>query len=297
MKPLTRLAKEFTRRLAAAATLLLLAAACLPLQESLGLAPTPTRLPTRTVTATIQPTSTPVWFPPTVTPTPTAARQAQPTPEMRPGLGAIILTDRFTDTSQWQTLKTAAGSIEYGKGDLSIAISAPKETLLSLRKTPVVTNVYLEITATPGLCRGEDAFGVLLRVLSNQDYYRLVLTCQGMARLERIKNWVLLPLSEWTPAGIPPGSPAPVQIGFWAFQSEMRIFINGQYLFSGKDAVFPNGQIGIFARSMGDTPLTVTFADLTLRSIDLTSLPTAIPTPAGTPTRTPTATITRTLTR
>ncbi|NJN80424.1 MAG: hypothetical protein HC797_08100 [Anaerolineales bacterium] len=48
----------------------------------------------------------------------------------------------------------------------------------------------------------------------------------------------------------------------------MRFFLNGRFQFSIIDPSFPSGTIGVFARSVGNTPVVVSFADLVIYEID-----------------------------
>jgi hypothetical protein len=48
----------------------------------------------------------------------------------------------------------------------------------------------------------------------------------------------------------------------------MRFFINGQYQFTVRDPSFPSGALGVFARSQGETAVTVNFSDLVVKSVE-----------------------------
>lgn len=240
-------------------------AGCLPVVPSpTPLPPTPTFTPAPTGTAT----ATIVWFPPTKTFTPAPTRYVSPTADLRPVLGGPLLEDSFTDGKSWSTSRTGMGSIAYGKSELTLAVSAARGTLISLRKSPELADFYLEIDALPSLCRNEDAYGLLLRASSTQDFYRLVLTCSGRVRLERLKGAKVVPLQDWVSSGqLPPGGLMRSRVGVYARGKELRIFINDVYQFSVKDPVWASGMLGVFARSSGDTPLTVSFSNLVVHSV------------------------------
>jgi hypothetical protein len=115
----------------------------------------------------------------------------------------------------------------------------------------------------PSLCRSDDAYGLLLRASSTQDYYRLLVTCSGRIRLERTKGGKSIPLQDWVASGqIFPGGMMRYRLSVWAQGPEMRVFVNDVYQFSVKDPVWESGAVGVFARSAGDTPLTVSFSNL-----------------------------------
>jgi hypothetical protein len=242
----------------------------------------PTLIPTDTLTPTLTDTATTVWFPPTATPTFMPVEVIQPTLDEKPAVAEELLTDDFTDPSLWSTGLSSAGSVAFGDKELTLAVSQPKGALLSLNKATLPGNFYLEITVDLSLCKGSDAYGLLLRASSPGDYYRYAISCTGQLRLERLKNSKLAIVQDWTPVGqIPAGSPLVLRLGVWAAGSEMRFFVNGDFQFSAQDPVFTSGALGVFARSASDTPLTVSFSDLHVHALG--ALPTPLPNPSVTP--------------
>ncbi len=119
--------------------------------------PVVTLQPTDTLaapTATITPTI--IWFPPTATSTPFPTPVITPTADMRPKLGEPIFKDDFSDPKAWELSQTTQGSIALGKNELTIAIGENNATLTTFREQPILTDFYLEVTASPSLCRGLD---------------------------------------------------------------------------------------------------------------------------------------------
>jgi hypothetical protein len=247
--------------------------------------PTPLPLDTPTLLApTASPTTTPVWFPATETPTLAPTPSPRPTDDYRPALGEILLQDDFSSKSGWTVFANEAGRASYGINELTLAVSASKGVLGSLGAKTIPGNFYLELTAFPSLCAGADAFGLYVRASSPRDGYRLVATCDGRIRLERLKNGELVLLQDWTPSGeVPRGGMVPLRLGVWASGPELRIFVNAVYQFSARDPVWTEGQVGVYARAALDGPLTVSYSNLVVRAID----PTRLPTPTISPTSTP----------
>jgi hypothetical protein len=264
----------------------LLLAACnvsAPAAEDTGLTPTQT--------STVQETSTIIWFPPTDTPRPVVTPTLLPTRNLHPGVGTQVFSDLFTKDSNWQVASDDSGSIAYGNNELTLAIRQPKVTMATLNRTLYMGDFYLEVTANPSLCRGMDAYGLLLRASTSADTYRLLFSCSGQIRLERVKNSKLTVLQDWIYSGqVPPGSPAVLHIGVWALRNEMRIFVNDFYQFSFSDPIFPTGGLGFFARSAGDSALTVSFSNLEIYGLNPDEI---LPTETPTVTPPPTSTVTR----
>ncbi len=215
----------------------------------------------------ITPTPTIDWFPmtPTASPAPYATHTA--TPEMRPGIGQTTLSDSFSDEELWDTAVSDKGSASIDRNRLTLAVQS-QVYMISLRHKLNLTDFYAEITARPSLCRGADDYGVLVRA-SAVAYYRFGLSCTGTVRADRISVGTRQVLQEAIPSGdAPRGSPGEVRIGIWAVGNEMRLFLNGRYQFTIRNSNYRNGTIGVFARSAGDTPVTVNFLDLVVQSVE-----------------------------
>lgn len=217
-------------------------------------------------TETALPTSTIVWFPPSITPSPQAFSTYAPTPEMRPGLAGIFLTDDFSDPTLWNVAASDQASAEIENNSLTLAVQSDVY-MLSLRHELGISDYYAELTARPSLCRGADSYGMLVHV-SGGTYYRFALACNGTVHADRLSNGVRLNLQKPLPSGdVPPGAPGQVRIGVWTVGSQMRLFLNGRYQFSISDPSFPNGTLGVFVNSAGDTAAVVSFSDLVVQEI------------------------------
>ncbi len=244
-----------------------------------GMLPTPE---TPSITPTPPPTGTPtptiVWFPPTKTPTPGFSYPSPaPTVEMRPNLGQVVVQDDFTSQSGWQAGAMEGGTVAYSPGSLSIAIPDQSTTLVSLRTAPLPANYYLEITASASLCRGKDSYGLVFRSQGWQTGYRWIISCDGLTRVERWRPAEVAVVHDWSYIG-EGGAPLSLRLGLWLWGSEMRFFIDGDYLFSSRDPLMTGAQLGVFARATGQNALSVSFSGLVARSI-VGFQPTPIPSP------------------
>lgn len=242
---------------------------CLPLNLA---TPPATASPTETAT----PTQTIVWFPPSATATQLLVPTYTGTPDMSPGIGKVTLKDNLSDEEVWDVATSDTGSASIYGNRLTLAVQ-PGYYLASMRRELPLSDFYAEITAQPSLCRNEDNYGLVVRGVGSS-FYRFVLACNSMIRAERISGGTRSPLQEPIPSGDAPGAPGEVRIGIWAVGSEMRLFLNGRYQFRVVEPSFPIGAFGVFVRSTGETPVTVTFSDLAVYEVDYT-LPTKTPIP------------------
>jgi hypothetical protein len=195
---------------------------------------------------------------------------------MSPGIGARTLRDDFSDDTVWDTAVSDSGSAAVSKNRLSLAVQ-PGYYLSSMRRELPLSDFYAEITARPSLCRGEDTYGIILRGVGSS-FYRFLLTCDGQVRAERINGGTRLVIHKPVPSGDAPRPPGEVRIGIWAVGSEMRLFLNGRFQFGVSEPTFPVGAFGVFARSAGTEPVSVTFYDFEVYDVDYV-LPTRTPLP------------------
>jgi len=222
--------------------------------------PTETSLP-----PTQTPTPTIVWFPPTptTTPLPTTTSSAAPSLDTRPQFGELLFTDNFEDAKGWTTGRTGSGSIAQGVNELTLAVNQPDGYLYSLRQGTRLGNFYAEITASPTICRGNDEYGLLLRVSPGLDFYRFSLTCAGQTRVDKYFQGKASSPQELTYSGSAPrGAPSQSRLGVLANGKELSFYINGEYQFTVRDPSLPVGGLGIFARAAGEDAVTVNFSDL-----------------------------------
>lgn len=229
------------------------------------------------VTETPIPTATIDWFPPSATPTFQVFPTTTPPPDMRPGLGTLVVTDDFSDPTLWNVPKSNQASAIMEDNHLTLAAQSGVY-MTSLRTDLLLKDHYAEITARPSLCRSEDSYGILVRA-SAVYYYRFGLSCNGTIYMDRLSAGTKLTMQKPIPSGdAPPGAPGEVRIGIWAVGSEMRFFLNDRYQFSIREPSYPTGTIGVFVTSSADTPVIVSFSDLTIQKVDYV-LPTKTPLP------------------
>jgi len=248
---------------ATAVSLMGLLSACLaPVAEPTPLPPTATSTITPTITATID------WFPATATPTLRPTQPVEPTPEMRPGIGQVLINDLFGSQGEWQVGNFSAGNITLTGNRLTLAVQQSKANLLSLETKNVLRDFNLETKVNISLCKNEDVYGLVVRAISEYNYYRFLVNCQGFARAERVRDGATTLMQDWTPTGLPPGAPQEVNLGVWAVGSEMRLFVNNAFIFSVKDPVFTEGTTGLFSRASGDSPVTISYSEMVINSVE-----------------------------
>ena len=256
---------------AGAFALTLLMTAC-AVWDPILLTPIPTP-----ATETPLPSPTIDWFPASETPTLEVFPTKPPTPEMRPGLGATLLTDNFSTSTLWDVAISDEASA--GVEGNSLILAAQSGVFMdSLRHDLVLDDYYAEITARLNLCRGNDEYGILVRA-NGGAYYRFSLSCSGNTHADRMSNGRRMTLQAPVPSSdVPVGPPGEVRIGVWVVGTEMRLFLNGHYQFSVSEPSYRSGTVGVFVNSSGDTATIVSFSDLVIQNVEY-AFPTQTPRP------------------
>jgi hypothetical protein len=168
----------------------------------------------------------------------------------------------------WLTGNFGKGTVALGTNEISLALTQPNGYLHSIRSEPLLSDFYLEITTNPNICSGIDEYGLLLRYNSLVDFYRFSLSCNGQTRLDKLVGGIATSPQPWIEStSVPTAAPSTSRIGVWALGNEMRFFINDEFQFSINDRILATGMIGVFARSGGETAVTVSFSDLVVYQI------------------------------
>lgn len=239
---------------------------------------------TQTPTITPSPSITIIWFPATSTATTVPTRQPEPTENLHPSVSDLLIRDDFSQTSLWSTQSEPGGKIVYEENALTLAVQEPKTYVASIFSSQDFDNASVEITSNVTLCKMQDSYGFLVRASNGMNGYRFLVNCQGQVKLEVLKMGKPSTLVDWMQSGqVLPGSPYQLRLRVWMVKNELRFFLNDVFQFSTRDAIYSSGKIGIFARQAADTPITVSFSNLTIRSIDADYvLPKATPKPTAT---------------
>ena len=235
--------------------------------------PSETPTPTSTSTQTPTLTPTPVWFP--ATPTPTFIANNTPTPQptlelQREGISSLLIDDDFTDETLWQTFESTSGNAAYGSGTLTLAVSQNDASLTSISQHAPPENFYLEISIQISICQPEDQFGILFLYSNPGDTYRLRMTCNGQYRLELIQGGQSIVIHDWERSSqMNRNVPSSNRIGLWLYQGRFQFYINDVFQFEERIAQNRAGGLGLFARTIEGSAMTIRFSDLQIYQVEL----------------------------
>lgn len=206
-----------------------------------------------------------VWFPATATPAAAARATHEPTPEQKPGIGELVVQDDMTSSTHWNAAAPGNAAATVSEKGLTISAQPGGLGVVSLHRSVVFDDMYVEVTARPNLCRDRDAYGIVFRAPNDVAHYRFISVCDGTAAAARVSLGgprVLQPPT--ASADVPLGAPGEVRLGVWALGSEFRFFLNERYQFTVSDSNYAAGGVGVFVQAGGQTPAVVTFSDLAI---------------------------------
>jgi len=229
--------------------------------------------PTSTSTQTPIPSPTIDWFP--ATPTSTLLPEASPT--LKPtqegqirGVTDLIIEDDFSEEGLWLTSQGDAGNAAFGTNNLTLAVASSNSSLLSLSNHTLPESFYLEITVQTTLCDPEDQIGIVLWHQGSSDYYRLLLNCTGRYRLELFQRGQNAVIYDWDSATqMQLSAPATNHIGIWVYDGSIKLYINDAFQFEAQIGGALVGRLGVFARTISGTAMTVRFSDLQIYQVEM----------------------------
>ena len=236
--------------------------------------PTPEPLPpTATPTQTETPTPTIDWFPDTPTPTFLPPATATPVPTREGLLGGItelLVEDDFSDPGLWLTPQNQSGNVAFGVQNLSLAVARPSALLISMSQHTLPEDFYLEISLQTSLCEGEDQIGIIFWEQSASDFYRLLVNCAGQYRLELVQGGSNFVIQDWeTASQMQRAAPATNRLALWVYNGTLQFFINDAFQFEAGIAQDQSGDLGVFARTISGSTMTVRFSDLKIYRVEL----------------------------
>lgn len=222
----------------------------------------PDEQPLDTATPSPEPTETRVWFPATLTPSPFPSPVVIPTTDLRTGVGELLVEDDFTESLVWSTSSDDNATASVSNGRLSLILKQTRSYLITTRGVPSLGDFYVELTASPNFCQGEDEYGLVVRS-SGGNHYRFALSCDGRAKVDRFYNGSLSRQVGWVTSGaIPSLAPSSSKLAVWAGGGQMHFFVNDFYLFSVTDSLLYQGTLGAFVHTSGERDVSVSFSGL-----------------------------------
>ncbi len=251
-----------------------------PSRDSIStyVASTLTAAPSQPPTSTPPPTATPILTPsatPTLTPTsgPSPTETPPQLPEDDPRYGINLAqphyVDNFSSSLTWvgPNFEGAVNVWDDGRIRATDLLVDSNIWWSTTRREIDALNVYAEISAEIGACRGKDSYGFAVRVsgeLRNSGY-TLEFSCDGYYRARKFVSGTVSVMIDWTPSNlIQMGANAENQMGILAQNEMLYLAANGEIIDEFEDFDYHAGTYGIFASAIETPGITVYFDDFRL---------------------------------
>ena len=251
-----------------------------------GIAGTSLPTPDNSVTATPTPTET---LPPTSTPLPTDTPLPSDTPVPTPvsllasgeatlseatptldsknpnaNLGSPVWIDNFDTGENWPLYNDEHVNMQVKDGSLVMT------SLVANRKNPwdswmvtdaILSDFYLELSATPGDCGGLDRYGMVIRANPEATKaYLFGFSCGGEYSLRLWNGEKLYMLQEWQISQFVNKGPNQLnRLGLLAQGKTFSLYANDNLLTSVLDETYTEGAFGIYTGAANTDNFTVQF--------------------------------------
>ncbi|MEJ2551816.1 MAG: hypothetical protein P8Z42_13860 [Anaerolineales bacterium] len=240
--------------------------------QTLTAAPTspPTSTPPPTATQILPPSAT-ATLTATVGPSPTETPPQLPKDDPRYGINLAQphYMDNFSSQLTWVGPNFTGAINVWDDGRIRATDLLVDSNIWwsTTRREIDAMNVYAEISAEIGECRGKDSYGFAVRVsgeLRNSGY-TLEFSCDGHYRARKFVSGTVTVLIEWTPSeAIQTGPNAVNQMGILAKNELFHFFANGEILGEVEDFDYHTGTYGIFASAIETPGITAYFDEFKL---------------------------------
>lgn len=235
-------------------------------------AESPTEAPVIVTTESVS--ETPPSEPATETPTPTETQEATATPvptdtptptslpsDPRTALGEPDFLDTFQNGDNWALYEDDHVRFRITDGTLRMVAFNPDFWDGFVLSWPVISDFYLEMTATTRTCSGRDNYGLVARAGNSDNGYAAYLfgiSCDGRYSLRIWDGESFTKLIDWTESEhIEAGSKQTNRIGFMADGDTISLYANGNLLEETQDDTFDEGKFGVFVGSANTSDFTV----------------------------------------
>jgi hypothetical protein len=205
-----------------------------------------------------------------VSPTPPPIPLSPDDPRAGLNLSAPDVRDDFSELLWYIGSDPASASFAYRDGRFEVVDNLADGFLWWSTTARTASDLYVEVGAEIGECRGKDASGLAIRVggAGIDEGYTLEVACDGSYRLRRfVSQEPPITLVDWTPASaLISGPEATNRIGLLARGPEIYVFANGERLTADavRDDHYTSGILSLFASADQTAGLTVHFDDFAL---------------------------------
>lgn len=229
--------------------------------------------PTLTSATATQPMATDT---PTITSSPTASisvtatdvvsttiTSPAPASDPRTQLGKPAWEDKFKNGRNWAIFDDDHVEMKFSDDQLFMSALRTDRWLSWIVTWPVVSQVYIEMTAQPEKCSGLDQYGFLALAPTPNEGYVYGFSCDGRYALRLWDGEKMKTLVDWTTSPfILSGANQKNRLGFMAKDGKISLYANGNLLTEIEDDEYQEGAFGPFIGAAQTAGFTVHFLEI-----------------------------------
>ena len=185
----------------------------------------------------------------------TLACQALTPAQSEGAAGQVLLYDDFSNPgSGWNRVSAAGGGTDYDDGAYRILVLEPNTDIWA-RPNLNFMDVQIEVDALKVGGARNNRFGVICRVMDNDNFYTFLISSDGYYGIGKVKNqqYTLLGMDALQPSGAIEQGTALNHVRADCIGERLSLYINGQLIAEAIDLDFPAGDVGLIAGTY-DTP-------------------------------------------
>ncbi len=177
---------------------------------------------------------------------------------------SLPFRESFDDARNgWTLTQSSQAEIAIGGGQLSIAVNQPDSLAWSVAAGKTFDDFTLDVDATPLSGPDDNDYGVIVRHLDDEDFYRFEISGDGYYNVQKRQKgkWEKL-VADWTESSAIRKGKATNHLRVVCAGNTATFYVNQVKLIQVTDDSFKRGQVGVFAGTLAEPGVRVAFDNL-----------------------------------
>jgi hypothetical protein len=170
-------------------------------------------------------------------------------------LNNFYIDDFSNPTSGWNRERTDDHIMDYDNGGYRIKANKSNWTFWANPNKNYAGDIIVEVDATKVGGPDENGFGVICRFQDENNFYRFMISSDGLEVISKKENgkWVNLSADQWKPSDAIHQGAAKNHIRAECVGSSLKLYVNDQLVAEASNSSFNGGDVGLIV-SAYDTP-------------------------------------------
>jgi len=177
---------------------------------------------------------------------------------------SLPFRESFDDARNgWTLTQSSQAEIAIGGGQLSIAVKQPDSLAWSVAAGKTFDDFTLDVDATPLSGPDDNDYGVIVRHVDDEDFYRFEISGDGYYNVQKRQKgkWEKL-VADWTESSAIRKGKATNHLRVVCAGNTTTFYVNQVKLIQVTDDSFKRGKVGVFAGTLAEPGVRVAFDNL-----------------------------------